>query len=66
MQIGPFQLPARVDGVIYRDLISEHLPELLEDIPLEERRVMWFQHDGAPPHNARCTQQILNEKYPNM
>ena len=26
---------------------------------------MWYQHDGAPPHSARCTRHILNRKYPN-
>lgn len=65
MQIGPFQLPARVNGAMYSDFLSEELPELLEDISLEERRVMWFQHDGAPSHYARCSRDTLNRKYPN-
>ncbi|XP_039310588.1 uncharacterized protein LOC120358899 [Solenopsis invicta] len=64
--IGPFELPARVNGEIYSNFLSEHLSELLEDISLEERRAMWFQHDGAPSHNARRTRETLNRKYPNM
>jgi hypothetical protein len=26
---------------------------------------MWFQHDGAPPHNSRLTQQVLNTWNPH-
>jgi len=66
MQIGPFQLPAKIDDAIYSNFLFEELPQLLEDISLEERRVMWFQHDGAPSHYARCSRHILNRKYPNM
>ena len=65
MQIGPFKLPAKVNGVIYSDFLAENLPELLEHVSLEERHVMWYQHDGAPSHYARCTREILNRKYPN-
>jgi len=50
MQIGPFQLSARVDGIY--DFLSEELSALLEDIPLEE-----------PPHNARCTRGVLNSNF---
>jgi hypothetical protein len=30
---------------------------LLEDVPLDIRAMMWFQHDGAPPH---FTPHVLN------
>jgi hypothetical protein len=66
VQIGPFELPARVNGEIYSNFLSQDLPEILENVSLEERRVMWFQHDGAPSHNARRTRETLNRKYPNM
>jgi hypothetical protein len=29
------------------------LPQLLEDVPLDKRSRMYFQHDGAPPHSPR-------------
>ncbi|EFN62709.1 hypothetical protein EAG_00046, partial [Camponotus floridanus] len=61
--IGPFELPARVTGEIYRHFLVEDLPGLLEDMSLAERRAMWYQHDGAPPHYARGTREILNEMY---
>jgi hypothetical protein len=65
MQSGPFEIPARVDGAIYNFLFQD-LPKLLEKVSLEERCVMWFQHDGAPSHNTRGIRQILNRKYPDM
>jgi hypothetical protein len=37
----------------------------LENIDLNLRRQMWFQHDGAPPHNSRLTQQVLNTWNPH-
>ena len=38
---------------------------LLEDVPLDIRRDMWFQHDGAPAHFHRNVRAFLNEFYPN-
>lgn len=64
LQIGPFEMPVRLDGNIYNNFLIENLPELLEDVPLNIRRRLIFQHDGAPPHNARCVQQTLNQKFP--
>ena len=26
---------------------------------------MYFQHDGAPPHNTRHVREYLNESFPN-
>lgn len=25
---------------------------------------MWFQHDGAPPHNALAVRRLLDRRYP--
>jgi hypothetical protein len=50
--IGPYLLPLRLTGDIYLTFLQEILPKLLEVVPLEVRREMWFQHDGAPAH---CT-----------
>jgi len=40
------------------------LPKLLEGVPLNIRQQLIFQQAGAPPHNARCVHQSLNEKFP--
>ena len=33
----------------------------MEDVPLHVRMDMWMQHDGALPHYALCSRQVLNE-----
>jgi hypothetical protein len=48
--IGPYLLPLRLTGDIYLTFLQDTLPELLEMVPLEVRREMWFKHDGAPAH----------------
>ena len=27
---------------------------------------MWMQHDGAPPHYALCSRQVMNEIFDKM
>ncbi|CAH1382031.1 unnamed protein product, partial [Tenebrio molitor] len=53
------------NGEDYSDFLENNLPELLEDIDLNLRRQIWFQHDGVPPQNSRLTQQVLNTWYPH-
>ena len=33
----------------------------MEDVPLHVRMNMWMQREGAPPHYALCSRQVLNE-----
>lgn len=65
LQIGPFELPARLNGQTYGTFLTDDLPELLDDVPLLQRRNMWFQLDGAPPHYALNVRAILNRTFPN-
>lgn len=66
--IGPFELPCRLNGRAYLSFLRFDLPNLLfeivEDIPLERRRQLWFLHDGAPPHFCQPVRNFLNSKYP--
>lgn len=63
--IGPHFLPPRLNGDTYSQFLREELPGLLDEVPLDVRRAMWFMHDGAPPHFSLGTRQVLNERYPN-
>ncbi|EFN64048.1 hypothetical protein EAG_09261, partial [Camponotus floridanus] len=63
--IGPYFFEETVTSESYCDLLQNHLPALLEDVPLHIRREMWFQQDGAPPHFAIITRQFLNKKFGN-
>lgn len=62
--IGPFELPARLNGASYLHFLQETLPELLEDIPLAVRRNMWFMHDGCPAHFSRGVRDHLDTAFP--
>lgn len=63
--IGPFFIDGRLTGEKYVEFLQNDLNNLLEDVPLRERRSMWFMHDGAPPHTSRIARDFLNNRYPN-
>lgn len=61
--IGPFELPEVLDGEVYLDFLQNHLPNLLEDVPLGIYRDMWFQARWTP--GALCPlREHLDEEYP--
>ncbi|RZC32211.1 hypothetical protein BDFB_015148, partial [Asbolus verrucosus] len=43
--IEPFELPHRLNGNSYYEFLSCDLPGLLENVPLQLRRDIWFMHD---------------------
>lgn len=71
--VGPYIFPQRLTAATYLVFLIDVLPELLENIPLEQRMNMYFQHDGAPAHfgeivrnhlNATCGQQWIGRGGP--
>lgn len=63
--IGHVILPPRLNGENYLAHLQNVLPDLLDPLPLEVRRGMWFMHDGATPHFTLNVRNYLNEQYPN-
>ena len=49
---GPFILEGRLTGEAYLRFLQEELLRLLDEMPLNKRGRMYFQHDGAP-HSSR-------------
>jgi len=49
---------------MYLQFLQNNLFKLLENINLETRKRMWFQHDGAPPHRVVIVRDCLHQKYP--
>lgn len=47
----------------YLNILREHIPEILENLPLAELRNVYFQQDGAPAHNSRVTIRFLNDHF---
>ena len=62
--IGPFILEGRLTGEVYLTFLQEELPQLLEDVPLDKRIHMYFQHDRAPLHSSRGVTNFLNYCFP--
>lgn len=63
--IGPFFHNQRLTGRIYLEFLENSLGVLLENIPLAIRQWMWFQHDGAPPHNTAQVRRYLDVSFPD-
>lgn len=63
--LGPHELPRRLNGDTYLEFLNTTFQDFLEDVPLNVRRNMWLQHDGAPPHSSRRVTQWLNNTFGN-
>src|SRR5215467_11024129 len=63
--IGRYFFEGTVKSQNYYNFLKYDLPVLLEEVPLNVRRDMWFQQDGAPPHFANLVKRYLNKKFRN-
>lgn len=63
--IGPFRMPNRLTGELYRNFLRDELNILLEDVPLNIIRRMHYMHDGAPAHFSRTAREFLNRRFGN-
>jgi len=61
--IGPFILEGRLTGEAYLRFLQEELPRILEDVLLNKRSRICFQHDGAS-HSSREVINFLNYLFP--
>lgn len=53
-----------LNGQRYHEFLNHHIfEEYLDDLTLLERRDIFFQQDGAPPHNARIVTESLNRYF---
>jgi len=55
--IGPYIFPQRVTGDIYASVLQDELPALFENVPLQTRRQMYYQHNGPPPHFSKAVSE---------
>ncbi|KAJ8915500.1 hypothetical protein NQ315_012381 [Exocentrus adspersus] len=61
--IGPYFIEGTLNEQKYQEFLDQHLPLLLEDLTLQERANMWFQHDGCPAHYAIISHEVLDREY---
>ena len=60
--VGPIFLDRSLNGERYLQLLQNTLPPLLENLDVAPEE-MWWQQDGAPPHNVALVTEFLNETY---
>jgi hypothetical protein len=63
--ISPYIFPQRLTGDIYANVLQYELPAFFETLPLQLRRQMNYQYDGAPPHFSLFVRQYMKHKFPN-
>lgn len=63
--IGPFVFQEHLTSERYLFFLQNELPGLMEDVPLQNRVNIWFQHDGAPPHFGINVRTYLNNNFAN-
>lgn len=63
--IGPVFYEGTLTGRRYVDMMSEVLEEYLDDVNLEARNQIYFQQDGAPPHQFHEVRTLLNRLFQN-
>lgn len=63
--IGPYFIDGHLNGNSYANFLENQLGPLLEELPLNTRRTMWYQHDGCPAHFSLVARNKLNEKFAN-
>lgn len=61
--VGPVFLPTQLNGERYLDFLQNLLPGFPAEIPLQIRRFMWYQHDGAPPHFPLDVREYQNATF---
>lgn len=62
--IGPFIFDQTLNGRTYLHFLRNELPLLLENVPIETRLNMMFQHDGCPAHFSTIVREYLDVTFP--
>lgn len=63
--LGPYELPANLNGNSYLEFLQTTIFDELERLPVNRRIGMWFMQDGAPPHFRLGVRNYLNNQFPH-
>lgn len=64
--IGPYFIEGNLNQIwnqISRNFLEQKRPPLFEDVALDVRQSMWFQHDGCPAHYSIAAREVLDRDY---
>jgi len=62
---GSYIFSQHLTGNIHAKFLQDELPALLENVPVQTRRQMYYQHDGTPSPFSQVVRNYLNFKFPN-
>lgn len=63
--IGPYFFEGILTGAVYLRFLQTELETLLENVPLNIIRRLWYMHDGAPPHYSNDVRRYLDNVFRN-
>ena len=63
--IGPEEFPYTLKGEDYLEFLNNSFQMIIEHIPEEELKVMWYQLDGAPAHYYKLVRDKLDRMFPD-
>lgn len=64
--IGPYIYEENLNADRYLNFLTTFLSDYIDNnICLNRLNDLWFQQDGAPPHNARRIGECLSQMFPN-
>lgn len=63
--IGPVFYDGTLTSERYLHYLLTAIEDKLDDLPLAVLQSMWYQQDGAPPHNANVVINYLQQKFAN-
>lgn len=63
--VGPFMYDGTLTTDKYLQILREQIELFIDELPLAQRRNIYFQHDGAPPHNGAIINNFLNATFGN-
>lgn len=61
--IGPILFQGQLTAERYLAFLRNNIEEMVDQLPLEVVRRLYFQQDGAPPHNARQVVEYLGDQF---
>lgn len=63
--VGPIFFDGQLNGQRYLNFLQNDVEEFLDNLPIENLRLVHFQQDGAPPHNSRAVTDYLQIRFGN-
>ena len=63
--IGPVIYDDTLTSQRYLEILRQKIEPLIDELPLADLRTVFFQHDGAPPHNAAIVNNFLTANFTN-